>query len=180
MTEDPLKLFVIVMAILLVVLGFVAYNLYDVAGQYEAAVRSAPGDAKRLREYASDILSLCKQLKQSKLDKGYLTLIERAARYHRIKLSSYKGQGEKTIPGGRGKEKRFKVEVTRGRNVSPLTREQIAKFCQTVERDSKGILKTIELTLRRVIGREAGKVGTEDKVTNDTYTFTIIFGLRVV
>ena len=180
MTEDPLKLFVVVMAILLAVLGVVAYMSYEKAAEYEAAVRSAPGDAKKLREYASDILSLCKQLKQSKLDKGYLTLIERAARYHRIKLSSYNPQGEKSIPGGRGKEKRFKVEVTRGRSVNPLTREQIAKFCQTVERDSKGILKTIELTMRRVTGRDVGKAGTEEKVTNDTYTVTIIFGLRVV
>ena len=180
MTEDPVKLFVVVMAILLAVLGFVAFASYNQAKNYEEAVRTAPGDAKRLREYASDILSLCKQLKQSKLDKGYLTLISRAAQYHRIKLSSYNPQGEKSIPGGRGKERRFKVDVSRGRNVSPLTREQIAKFCQTVERDSKGILKTIELTMRRVSGRDIGKAGTEDKVTNDTYTVTIIFGLRVV
>ena len=41
MTEDPVKLYVVVMTILLAVLGFVAYTSYQEAEAYEAAADRA-------------------------------------------------------------------------------------------------------------------------------------------
>lgn len=181
MSDDPVKLFVVVMGVLLLVLGFVALRSYDQAADYERAVQQADADAKRLRQYAAEVSGLCDQLKAGITNQGgYLTAIERAARFNNITLSQYNAVRDQPI-GARGKERRFRVQVTRSRQSAPITREQIAKFCQTVERNTRGILKTIELTMRRATGKGgSGKAGTEDEVLNDVYTVTIIFGLRVI
>ena len=121
----------------------------------------------------------CKQLKSSKLGQGYRTLIAKALQYNNIKESNLRGPKSVKI-GVRGVEKRFTVEISRGSGVQPLTRDQIAKFCRTVEQDSRGILKTLEITMRRSSGKGVGKAGSEDEVINDRYTVMIVFGLRTV
>jgi len=179
MTDDPVKLFVVVMTILLGVLGFVAYASYNQAAAYERAVTQASGDATDLKKDAAEVQSLCEQIGKG-IGKGYRGLIQRAAQFNNVTLSNNRTLRDKPVPGGRGMEKRFQVQVTRGRTTGPINRDQIAKFCRMVEADSRGILKTIELKLIRATGRGQGKAGTEDRVTDDVYTVTIIFGLRVV
>ncbi len=180
MTDDPVKLFVVVMAILLCVLGFVAYKSYDQAAAFEKAVQSAPRDAEMLREHAGEVQMLCNQLKRAGVSQGYRTLIEQAALFNSIKLSFLTGPKQTKI-SARGVEKRFTVKINRGGGARPITRDQIAKFCRTVERDSRGILKTIEIVMRRAVGKGGkGKVGTEDEVIDDVYTVEVVFGLRVV
>lgn len=180
MTDDPIKLFVVVMAILLCVLGFVAYKSYDQAAAFESAVQSAPRDAKMLREHAGEVQMLCNQLKRAGVSQGYRTLIANAARFNSIKLSSLTGPKPTKI-SRRGVEKRFTAKISRGGGARPITRDQIARFCRTVETDTRGILKTIEITMRRAVGKGGrGKAGTEDQVINDVYTVDVVFGLRVV
>ncbi|MHC4958975.1 MAG: hypothetical protein ACYTGN_11430 [Planctomycetota bacterium] len=179
MTDDPIKLFVVVMMILLAVLGFVTSAFYNQASALESAVVDAKRDAERLKEAAADVQSLCEQIGKG-IGGGYRGLIARAAQFNNIKISSNRTLRDKPVPGGRGMEKRFQVQVTRGRTTSPINRDQIAKFCRMVENDSRGILKTIELKLIRATGRGQGKAGTEDRVVNDQWTVTVVFGLRVV
>ena len=180
MTEDPVKLFVVVMAILLCVLGFVAYKTYDQASGFERAVQSAPRDAKMLREHAAEVQMLCNKLKRAGVSKGYRTLIATAARLNSVKLSSFTGPKEKKI-SRRGVEKRFTAKISRGGGSRAITRDQIARFCKTVETDTRGILKTIQINMQRVVGKGGkGKVGTEDVVQDDLYTVEVVFGLRVV
>jgi len=180
MTDDPIKLFVVVMSILLCVLGFVAYASYNQASDFEKALEQAPRQAEQLRELASDVQMLSEQLKSSKLGKGHATLISDAARYNGIKLSSLGEDPRAKKIGTRGRERRFKVEINRSGGGRFLTRDQIAKFCRTVERDSRNILKTIELTLKRNTSAKGMPAGSAEEVVNEKYSASIVFGLRVV
>lgn len=181
MTEDPIKLYVVVMAILVCVLGWVAYTSYDQARAFEQAIEESDRMAAQLKEHASQVSRLCEQLGGSKLGVGtYLTLIEDAANAKRVVRSRLQEESEKRI-GSKGIERRFKIEIrSSGANARPLTRETLAEFCRQVERDSRGILKTIEIQLRRYSGASGIPAGSADEVVNDTYTGTIIFGLRVL
>jgi len=78
MTEDPVKLYVVVMAILLCVLGFVAYTSNKEANNYQTAIDQADRHAKDLKKTASEVQLLTSQLGQSKLKKSFLTLIPEA------------------------------------------------------------------------------------------------------
>jgi len=179
-TDDPVKLYVVVMAILLCVLGVVAYTSYNQAAAYEIALERAPRHAADLRDLAGNVQMLCNQLKRSKLSQGYLTLIESAVNYNRLTAASIGEESREKRIGARGKERRFRVEFRRTSPSRPLTREELAKFCRTVELDSQNILKTIEIHLSRHAGAGGIAAGKEDEVVGDTYTGTIIFGLRVV
>ena len=97
-----------------------------------------------------------------------------------IEHSSLKTDTARIGRGVKGKEKRVVFTFGGGRKSKPATRDQIAKFCQAVERDSRGILKTIELNLTRKTGKGLPTPGEQEKVVNDTYGGTIIFGYRVV
>ena len=93
---------------------------------------------------------------------------------------SLREESEKRI-GSKGIEQRFKLEIrSSGAGASPVSRDTIAQFCQQVELESRGILKTIELSLRRYSGATGIPAGEHDEVVGDTYTGSIIFGLRVV
>ena len=179
MTDDPIKLFVVVMAILLCVLGFVSYMSYGQAAAFEKAIAEAPRDAEKLKEHAAEVDMFCKQLKSSKLGRGHRTLIAQALQYNNIKESSLRGPKLEKI-GVRGVTKRFTVEISRGSGVQPLTRDQVAKFCRTVEQDSRGILKTLEITMRRSSSKGSSKPGSQDQVINERYTVVVVFGLRTI
>ena len=179
MTEDPIKLFVVVMSILLAVLGFVAYKAYGQAAEYESALETLEGDAKRMRELEAEVENLTKQLSTG-AKKGYLTVIQNAANANGVRLSRRNKIRDKGI-GARGLEKRFRVMITRDRTASPITREKAAKFCRDVEKYSGYVLRTIELSLNRATGRGgAGKAGSDDIVTDDLYRVTVIFGYRTI
>jgi len=180
MTEDPVKLYVVVMAILLGVLCWVAWSSYQDAAAYEQALESADSDAKRLRRYASEVQTLCDQLGRSGLGQGPRTLIARAANLCGIRASSIGGGETKRISGTRrGQEIRFQVTFG-GRGSPALDRKTIAKFCQAVERDSQGIYRTIEIQLTREQGRDAPAPGTVERVEDDRYRGKIVFGKRYV
>ena len=179
MTEDPVKLYVVVMAILLCVLGFVALTSHAEAAAYEDAINRANTYDKKMKEYAAEVKALCGQLSGSRLTRGFTSLIEEAANDNGVKFSRlYEGKSVRL--GNKGKERRWVVKVTQSSTSRPLTRETIARFCQAVERYSQGILKTIEIRLSRVTGPNTPSPGREDKVINDLYRGDLIFGLRVV
>ena len=67
MTEDPVKLYVVVMAILVGVLGFVANTSYKQASAFEQAIAEAPQEAEKFREISASVTGLINQLKRSKL-----------------------------------------------------------------------------------------------------------------
>jgi len=152
MTDDPVKLYVIVMAILVGVLGWVANASYNQAHDYETAIAAAPRDAKRFRELAERVTSLA-------------VTNERPQRV-----------------GGKGKELRWKVSVTRTSRggTKPVTRNQIARFCRQVELDSRGILKVIEIKMNRTQSEGSPPVGSPTEIRNDRYTTTIVVGMRVI
>jgi hypothetical protein len=181
MTEDPVKLYVIVMAILLCVLSYVAYDSYKQAAAFEAAINRAPREAEQMKQLASEVKALVDQIAKSELrDGGEKVLIERVEKTMNMTRSQY---GSDTVPIGRGikgKEKRFTYDYGGGRGSPPLRRNEVAKFCESVERASGGIVKTIELVLRRATGDGAPEVGKTEKVTDDRYKAKIVFGLRVV
>ena len=78
MTEDPVKLYVIVMAILLCVLSYVAYDSWQQASAYEAAINRAPREAEQMKALASEVKALVEQIAKSELrDGGEKVLIER-------------------------------------------------------------------------------------------------------
>lgn len=179
MTEDPVKLYVVVMAILLCVLAFVAITSHNEAAAYERAIDRAKTYDKQMKEAAADVKALCGQLSGSRLTRGFTSLIEEAANDNGVKFSRlYEGKSVRL--GSRGKERRWVVKVTQSGASRPLTRETLARFCQAVERYSQGILKTIEIRLNRVTGPGVPAPGKEDKVVNDLYRGDLIFGLRVV
>ena len=170
MTEDPVKLYVVVMAILLCVLGFVAYQSHSEAANYRSAIEDAKRLARELTEAGSQVQLITNQLSQSKMQKGELSLIEEAMTDSG--LPKYRLEEVKAVrrPGSKGKEKRFRVQISQSAGGRALTREQIARFCQTVERYSQGLLKTIEIP----------SPGQQPQVVADLWRGTIIFGLRVV
>ena len=61
MTEDPVKLYVIVMAILLCVLGYVAWDSYQQAYAFEAAIDRAPREAEQMQDLVAEVKALVKQ-----------------------------------------------------------------------------------------------------------------------
>lgn len=181
MTEDPVKLYVVVMAILLCVLGFVAWTSYKEASAYESALERAPKEAKTLKDLASDVSSLCEQLSKSKLRRGYKTLIVDAASANRLKASrSGSIKDESVGRGRRGKKKRFNFIFGGSKMSPPATRDQISRFCRQVENDSQGILKTLEIKLSRYTGANEPAPGQQEKVIDDRYKGTIIFGFQII
>lgn len=180
MTEDPIKLYVVVMSILLAVLGFVTYAVWQQSDAIEQAIERAPRQDKDFKELASEVSKLCEQLKQSKVQMGYVSLIEAATKYNRVETSKIGQDPREPRIGTNGKEKRFRVEF-RGRSSEPLTRERVAKLCQSVENDSRGILKTIEIELSRDANTGDGRAGGKDEtIKDDRYNGLVIFGLRYV
>ncbi len=181
MTEDPVKLYVIVMAILLCVLSYVAYDSWKQAEAFEAALDRAPKEAEQMRLLASDVKALVEQLAKSGLrDGGERVLVERVQKGMNIVPSRFDTDPAPIGRGVKGKERRVTIDFGGGRTSRPLSRQEVYKFCETVERDSSGIVKTIELQLSRASGEGLPDPGKEEKVTLDKYKGTIIFGLRVV
>ncbi len=181
MTEDPIKLYVVVMSILVAVLGWVAQTSWKQASAFEQAVEQAPGHAKSISQLTAEVDRLCEQLSKSKLRTArHKTLIEDAVRDNGIDVA---GLGEEPNPkpiGSKGLERRFFVEIRRSGTSRPVTRERVARFCRQVEQDSRGILKTIEIRLTRDSSADGVPAGRDGTIVDDTYTGTIVFGLRVV
>jgi hypothetical protein len=180
MTEDPVKLYVIVMAILLCVLSYVAYDSWKQAAAYEAAITRAPREAEQMKQLASEVKALVDQIAKSELrDGGETVLIERVEKTLNLTRSRYASDTIQ-MRGVRGREKRFTYDYGGGRGSPPLRRAELARLCESVERASGGIVKTIELNLRRATGDSEQEVGKTEKVTEDRYSAKIVFGLRVV
>jgi len=179
MTEDPIKLYVVVMSILLCVLAVVTYATWQQAQHFEDAIDRSKAQEQEFSDYATNVSTLCEQLKKSKLRLGYKTLIEQACNYNRIKTSKQGADPREPRIGTNGKEKRFRVEF-RGSKADALTREKVARLCQTVEGDSRQILKTIEIDLSRASNHGDGRAGSKEIVRDDRYTGEVIFGLRYV
>ena len=182
MTEDPVKLYVVVMAILVCVLGWVAKESYDQASAYEMAIANSERDAKIFRQRATGVTTLINQLSASKLkDLDHITLVENAARAHLGGTPAVTNERPTRIPP-KGKELRWKVAVTRSSRggTKPVTRDQIAKFCRQVELDSRGILKVIEITMNRTQSEGSPPVGAAAEIRDDRYTCSIVVGMRVV
>ncbi|MHC4730650.1 MAG: hypothetical protein ACYS6Z_08675, partial [Planctomycetota bacterium] len=182
MTEDPVKLYVVVMAILLCVLGFVAWTSYKEASAHEAALHRAPKEAETLKELASDVSALCEQLRNSKLlGRGYKTLILDAATNNRLKSARSGSMKDESVGRGRrGRKKRFNFVFGGNKMSPPATRDQISRFCRQVEKDSQGILKTLEIKLSRYTGAGEPAAGQQEKVIDDRYKGTIIFGFQII
>ncbi|MHC4548338.1 MAG: hypothetical protein ACYTEZ_06125 [Planctomycetota bacterium] len=182
MTEDPVKFYVVVMTVLLCAAGYGAWLSYDKASAFETALERAPRESKQLKELASEVSALCKQLGQSKLGRGYSTLIQDAANRNGLRHSRV-GQIPRDEPvgtGRKGRRRRFNYVFGGTRASPPGTRDQIAKFCQAVERDSQGILKTLEIKLTRYSGPGEPPPGRQDKVIGDKYKGTVIFGFQFI
>jgi len=180
MTDDPMKLFVIVMAVLLAVLGFVAYQSWSQASAYEVALASAQDDAKSFREYGADVRRLCEQLRGTRIaGKSPKSMFDELATNNGFRLTQIKEDLDVTR-GGNVKEKRFVVQLSRTQGTAPLPRDKIARFCRDVEQYSNGLLKTIELRLSRQTGRDQTELGKVDEVVDDKYTFDAVFGYRYI
>lgn len=179
MTEDPIKLYVVVMSILLAVLGVVTFATWQQTSALETALERVDSDAQRIREYSRDVQKLVDQLTRAQLSRGPRTLIENAARNLGIAFTKLSEDPSKRI-GTTGVEERYRFDFSGGRDSQALTRQQIAKFCQSVEMNSQGILKTIEIDITRSRSQGAGAAGTEERVLDDRWTGKIIFGLRKV
>ncbi len=179
MTEDPLKLFVVVMAVLLCVLAVVAVTAYDTADSYRTALDRAQSDAKEFSELASSVKKILDRVSKGELKGGYLPFIQTQERRHNISHSKFGKEPRPKSVGPRLEEHRFFVDFYRTRATKPLRRDQIARFCRDVERNSRGLLKTLEIRLTRV-GTGAGAIppGREDQVRDDTYTGRVVFGFR--
>ncbi len=181
MTEDPVKLYVIVMAILLCVLSYVAYDSWRQASAYEAALERAPEEAEQMRQLASEVKALVDQLAKSGLrDGGERVLVERVQKTMGITPSQFRTDPAPIGRGIKGVEKRVTIDFGGGRTSAPLPRDKVFRFCESVERESSGIVKTIEVKLSRATGEGSSDPGKEDKVIGERYKGTIIFGLRVV
>jgi hypothetical protein len=181
MTEDPVKLYVIVMAILLCVLSYVAFDSYRQSAALDAAIARAPREAEQMKQLASEVKALVDQIQKSELrDGGEKVLIERVEKNSRLTRSGYEPDVVPLGRGIKGVERRFKFTYGSGRASPALRREEIVRFCEAVERASGGIVKTIELQLRRATGDGLPDVGKAEKVTDERYKAEIVFGLRVV
>ena len=182
MTEDPVKLYVVVMGILVCVLGWVASESYDQSSAYATAIETAPREAKKFRTRATRVTMLINQLSASKLkDLDHITLVENAARAHLGGKPAVTNERPQRIPP-KGKELRWKVAVTRSSRggTRPVTRDQIAKFCRQVELDSRGILKVIEISMNRTQSEGSPPVGSPTEIRDDRYTTSVVVGMRVV
>jgi len=184
MTEDPVKLYVVVMAILVCVLGWVAKESYDQASAYATAIDTAERDAKTFRQRATSVTTLINQLSASKLkDLDHITLVENAARTNLRGQRRINRESPRRLKGQSGKELRWKVEIARaarGGTGGPVSRNDVAKFCRQVELDSRGILKVIEIELRRYHGEGTTKAGATEEIRDDVYTGSVVVGMRVV
>jgi len=183
-TEDPVKLYVVVMAILVAVLGFVAKTSYKQASAFEQAIAQAPADAERFRELSASVTGLINQLKRSKLaGMDHITLVENAANQNLRGKRPINRENPRRLKGQSGKELRWKVEIARavrGGVGGPVSRNDVAKFCRQVELDSRGILKVIEVELRRYHGEGTTKSGASEEIRDDVYTGSVVVGMRVV
>ncbi|MEM8885315.1 MAG: hypothetical protein AAGD14_14700 [Planctomycetota bacterium] len=183
MTEDPVKLYVVVMAILVGVLGYVANTSYKQANAFEQAIEQAPQDAKKFRELSANVMGLIKQLESSKLAKmNHTQLIENASE---VKLRGKRplNRDQRRVKGTNAKELTWKVAIQRGRRGSgagPVTRMDVANFGRQVELESRGILKVIEIELRRSVGGSDVKVGDDVEIRDEKYTGNVVVGMRVV
>ncbi len=180
MFEDPVKLYVVVMTVLLIVLGIVAYRSYTDTRDYEAALERAPREAKQLQKYGAEVNRLIVQLGQSKIGEGEVTLVSRAAKGLGIRASGIQKKTNRIRGRASAQEKTVVVSFGSGSESAPLTRAKIAKFCQTVELTSQRILKTMEIDLTRVTGRGMTDPGKAEQVMDDKYRGRIIFGTRVI
>jgi len=181
MTEDPVKLYVIVMAILLCVLSYVAWDSYQQAHAFEEALDRAPKEAEQMRHLASEVKALVDQLARTDLTKGSeKVLIERVERSLGISHSGFEPEIASIGRGIKGKEKRFIIDFGSGKSSPPLTRQRVKDFCEGVERASGGIVKTIELRLSRATGEGMLEPGKEERVVGEMYKGRVVFGLRVV
>jgi hypothetical protein len=183
MTDDPVKLYVLVMAILIGVVGYIANTSYKQATAFEQAITDSPTDAKRFRERAASVTGLIRQLKQSKLaDMDHITLVETAAQAHLRGKRRLSKETPKKIPNQKGKELRWKVDISRSSTGGggPVSRNEVARFCRQVELDSRGILKVIEIELRRYTGQSGNKIGSDVEIRDDKYAGHVIVGMRVV
>ena len=182
MTDDPVKLYVIVMAILIGVVGFIAKTSYDQATAYETAIQQAPADAKVFRQRAASVKGLIAQLKKSKLaTMGHIKLVETAAQAN-LRGKRKISVDDAKLPNRGGKELRWKVDISRSSRGGggPVTRNDVARFCRQVELDSRGILKVIEIELRRSNSPGGPKVGDDIEIRDERYTGHVIVGMRVV
>jgi len=179
MTEDPVKLYVVVMSILLCVLGGVAWTSHKEAQAYVTAIENADTQARRLREYAAQVNGLCDQLQQSKLGLGEQTLIARAATDAGLKTTNNAEINPKRF-GRSGRTRRFKAEFSTSRGNQGITRSQLADFCRRVERYSQGALTTLEIEMNRLTGRGQSKLGEQDRVVDERYRGYVIFGMREI
>jgi hypothetical protein len=183
MTDDPVKLYVLVMAILIGVVGYIANTSYEQASAFEQAIDDSPADAKRFRQRAASVSGLIGQLKRSKLaNMDHLTLVETAATAHLRGKRRVQKEGSKKIPNQKGKELRWKVDISRSSRGGggPVSRNELARFCRQVELDSRGILKVIEIELRRSAGSDGSKPGAEVELRDERYTGHVVVGMRVV
>ncbi|HEX5137594.1 MAG TPA: hypothetical protein VFY93_11510 [Planctomycetota bacterium] len=181
MTEDPVKLYVIVMGILLLVLSYVAYDSWAQASAYEEAIARAPREADQMKQLASEVKGLVDQIAKSELrDGGERVLIERVEKTMNLSRSRYTSDTVNLGRGVKGHERRFTYEYGQGKASPPMRRGEVVRFCESVERASGGIVKTIELHLRRATGQDQQDPGKTEKVTDDQYKAEIVFGLRVV
>ncbi|MEE8104724.1 MAG: hypothetical protein V3T86_04220 [Planctomycetota bacterium] len=178
MTDDPVKLFVAVMGLLLAVLSWVCYESYRKADAFERALQSADKDSETIRELGSRVQSMCDTITKGKIESGYLPFIESEMNRFQIKSSKRGQEARPKSIGARLEEHRFFVEFFRTRDSSALRRDKIGEFCSHVERDSHGLLKTIELRLTRSTPKGAPAPGHSDEVRDDTYTGRIVFGYR--
>ena len=179
MTEDPVKLYVVVMGILVLVLGYVALTSYEQANAFEQAIDDAPRDAEKFRDLSASVTGLINQLKRSKLaEVSYIALVESAANQH-LRGNRRVRTDESRIRGQSGKELRWKVDINRSSG-GAVSRNDVAKFCRQVELDSRGILKVIEVELHRHHGQNSPKPGVMEQITNDSYTGSVVVGMRVV
>ncbi len=179
MTDDPVKLYVLVMSILLCVLGFVAWQSHKEAQAYATALDRADSQAKRLRESAARVNALCDQLKKSKLGLGEKTLVGRAATDNGLETTNNTEINAKRF-GRRGRTRRFKAEFRTSRGAKGITRDNLARFCRAVERYSQGALKTMEVEFNRVTGKGHAKIGAQDRVIDERYSGHVIFGMREI
>jgi len=180
-TEDPVKLYVIVMGILLLVLSYVAYDSWAQASAYEAAINRAPRESEQMKQIASEVKALVDQIAKSELrDGGEKVLIERVEKTMNLSRARYTSDTVNLGRGVKGNERRFVYEYGQGKGSPPLRRGEVVRFCEAVERASGGIVRTIELNLRRASGEGEQDPGKTEKVTDDRYKAEIVFGLRVV
>jgi hypothetical protein len=134
-----------------------------------------------MKQLASEVKALVDQIAKSELrDGGETVLIERVEKTLNLTRSRYSSDTIQIGRGVRGKEKRFTYDYGGGRGSPALRRTELARFCESVERASGGIVRTIELSLRRATGDGMQEAGKTEKVTDDRYTAKIVFGLRVV